>query len=160
MDILKAAILIACIMGVISCMVDIATPEGALKKQLKVIVSIILILAVFLPFMGNDFNLDFDDYGLRDDGTYEQMSEDFFVFFSGLAVEEMEEVIASLIDDSGISIENVIINAEYDEYNSLEATKVIISAVAFEDKDKEVIRDIISERLPEAEIEFKVTDND
>ena len=81
MDILKAAILIACIMGVISCMVDIATPEGALKKQLKVIVSIILILAVFLPFMGNDFNLDFDDYGLRDDGTYEQMSEDFFEMY-------------------------------------------------------------------------------
>ena len=161
MGILKTSILVACIIGIISCMVDIATPEGAIKRQLKVTTSIILILAVFLPFIGNSPDLDFDEFhSLVDDGTYGQMSEDFMEMYSGMATEEMEEAIGELIGNEGIDIVNVVIESGYDEYNSLEANKVIITAIAFEDKDKEVVREIITQRLPDTEIEFKVSGND
>ena len=46
MNTVKSVIFIACIIGVITSMTDIATPEGTLKKQLRSVLAVILLLAV------------------------------------------------------------------------------------------------------------------
>ena len=40
MNTVKAVIFIACIIGVITSMTDIATPEGTLKKQLRSVLAV------------------------------------------------------------------------------------------------------------------------
>ncbi len=42
MNTVKSVIFIACIIGVITSMTDIATPEGTLKKQLRSVLAVIL----------------------------------------------------------------------------------------------------------------------
>ena len=51
MNIVKSVIFIACIIGVITSMTDIVTPEGTLKKQLRSVLAVILLLAVITPVM-------------------------------------------------------------------------------------------------------------
>lgn len=57
MNTVKAVIFIACIIGVITSMTDIATPEGTLKKQLRSVLAVILLLAVITPVMGHGFKV-------------------------------------------------------------------------------------------------------
>lgn len=63
MNTVKAVIFIACIIGVITSMTDIATPEGTLKKkQLRSVLAVILLLAVITPVMGHGFKVTLSDY--------------------------------------------------------------------------------------------------
>ena len=62
MNTVKAMIFIACIIGVITSMTDIATPEGTLKKQLRSVLAVILLLAVITPVMGHGFKVTLSDY--------------------------------------------------------------------------------------------------
>ena len=57
MNIVKSVIFIACIIGVITSMTDIVTPEGTLKKQLRSVLAVILLLAVITPVMGHGFKV-------------------------------------------------------------------------------------------------------
>ena len=57
MNTVKAVIFIACIIGVITSMTDIATPEGTLKKQLRSVLAVILLLAVITPVMGHGLQI-------------------------------------------------------------------------------------------------------
>ena len=65
MNTVKAVIFIACIIGVITSMTDIATPEGTLKKQLRSVLAVIFLLAVITPVMGHGFKVTLSDYSLQ-----------------------------------------------------------------------------------------------
>ena len=62
MNTVKAVIFIACIIGVITSMTDIATPEGTLKKQLRSVLAVILLLVVITPVMGYGFKVTLSEY--------------------------------------------------------------------------------------------------
>ena len=161
MDALKASIFAACIIGIISCMADIAMPGGRLKNQVKVITAIILILAVFLPFIDGNLDLKLDSMeSLTESDRYEDMTEEFQDMYLGMTSDKMGESIKELIRQGGIEIEKVVIVSDYGEYNSLEAQKVIITANELSDSDKEKIKQIISENLAEVEIEFSEEQDD
>ena len=55
MDTVKTIIYSACIIGVISTMIDIASPEGSLKKQTDIIIGLVLVMVVITPLMDSDF---------------------------------------------------------------------------------------------------------
>lgn len=155
MNILKTSIFVACIIGIISCLADIAAPKGTMKNQIKIITSLILILAVFTPFMGEEFDIDFKSLEkLTDTEKYQSMTEDFKDMYIGMTAEKMEEEIKRLIKEQNVDIEKVVIDSDYDEYNSLEVRKVTVYAESLTENEKETINRVIGENLPEAEIEF------
>lgn len=161
MNTLRTAIFSACIIGVISCMVDIAAPNGNLKNQVKTITAIILILAVFIPFVNSDFDFDFNGgESLTESDEYEAMTEEFKDIYLGMTSDKMAEAIENLIKQQGIDTKKVVIESNYDEYNSLEAEKVTVTAENLSNADKEKITKIINDNLPEAEVEYVELSND
>ncbi|MGN1134122.1 MAG: hypothetical protein ACI4RN_06670 [Oscillospiraceae bacterium] len=154
MNVLKASVLAACAVGIISAIAEIAAPES-MKKQLGTLTAIVLILAVFMPFLSKDVALDLKSFeNLADTEEYNSMQEEFGNMYLDISNENMQKELMRLIADENIDIENVVIDSYLNEYNSLEVKKVKVEGSGLSDNDKELIREIIADKLPDAEIEF------
>ena len=124
MDILKTAIFTACIIGIVSTLTDMATPNGRLKKQLSIILTMTLILGIFTPFVSSGFKLDLSGADLPDTDEYERYSEDFQDMYLTQSEENIKKALAGLLKNDGITADKIDIVSAIDEYNSLEIKKV------------------------------------
>lgn len=155
MNVLKTSIFAACIIGVVSCIADMTSSSGSLKKYMKIITAVLLVLSVFAPFIGNGFDLDLKSLEkLTDTREYQNMTDDFKNMYLDMTSEKMQQEIERLIRAENIDVQKVVIQSEYGEYNSLEAKKVTITANDLSASDKDKIDRIIGENLPDAEVEF------
>ena len=160
MDILKTSIFTACIIGIVSSFTDIAAPEGALKKQMKVILTMILILGIFTPFLSGGFKLDLNAADkLVDQDEYEDLSENFQEMYLNRSTENIKDVLTNLIKQQGITVKKTVIDSQLDEYNSLEIKKVTVYLQNSSQSDRDKITAIISENLPQTEVEFAEEDS-
>lgn len=155
MNVLKTSIFAACIIGVVSCIADMTSSTGSLKKYMKIITAILLVLVVFAPFIGNGFSLDVKSLKkLTDTTSYQKMTDEFKSMYLGMTSDKMEQEIERLIKAENIDVQKVVIQSEYGEYNSLEAKKVTVTEQGLSASDKDKIARIIGENLPDAEVEF------
>lgn len=160
MDILKTSIFTACIIGIVSSFTDIAAPEGALKKQMKVILTMILILGIFTPFLSGGFKLDLNAADkLVDQDEYEDLSENFQEMYLNRSTENIKDVLTNLIEQQGVTVKKTVIDSQLDEYNSLEIKKVTVYLQNSSQSDRDKITAIISENLPQTEVEFAEEDS-
>lgn len=160
MGILKASILTACIIGVVSSFTDMAAPDGKLKKQLSIILALILILGIFTHFVRGGFKLDLSDsFDLKSTDEYEELNKGFRDMYTEQSEENMQQALEELLKNEGISINSIDIVSTLDEYNSLEIEKVRVYISDITDKQKEKIKEIIGDNLPETEVEFIVEDS-
>lgn len=155
MNILKISIFAACVIGIISSIVDIAQPNGTLKNHMKLITALILILAVFTPFMGKGFDIDFDSLGkFADADEYAEMTEDFKSMYLNMSNDKIEETLKKMFEKENIEIKKIVIDTEYSEYNSLEVKKVMVVGEYFSESERSKINEIIKECLPESDVEI------
>lgn len=160
MDILKSAILTACVVGVVSSLIDMAAPEGKLKKQFALILALVLILGIFAPFVSEGFKLDLNSVeDLMESDEYEKLNEDFEQMYIERSSENVEEVISEQIKQRGITIDKIVIESELGEYNSLEIKKVMVYENGVTDMEQQEIKKIIKESLPDSEIIFVKEDS-
>lgn len=160
MDILKTSIFTACIIGIVSSFTDIAAPEGVLKKQMKVILTMILILGIFTPFLSGGFKLDLNAADkLVDQEEYEDLSENFQEMYLNRSTENIKDVLINLIEHQGITVKKTVIDSHLNEYNSLEIKKVTVYLQNSSQSDRDKITAIISENLPQTEVEFAEEDS-
>lgn len=160
MEVLKTAIFTACIIGIVSSFTDIAAPSGSLRNQLKIILTMILILGMFTPFLGSGFKFDLDGIEeLIQREEYENLTEDFQNMYLNQSSENIESVITDLIKKQGIDIEQLVIDSQLNEYNSLEIKKVTVYLNEPTQSQKDTIISIINENLPGSEVEFAEEDN-
>ena len=107
MNTVKAVIFIACIIGVITSMTDIATPEGTLKKQLRSVLAVIFLLAVITPVMGHGFKVTLSDYTeLADLPEFDSVSTATKLYYLSESESRLEEYFLDKLNKNGI--ENVI----------------------------------------------------
>lgn len=151
----KTAILTASIVGIVSTFADFAAPSESMKKQLKMIITLVLILALFTPFIGTEFRISIDGIdALSDDSSYEQLSEDFTDYYLNLTNSNIEQSLISQLKAEKIYADKIRIYSEADEYNSIEITKAEVYAENLSENTKEKIIDLIGAALPDAEIVF------
>jgi hypothetical protein len=151
----KTAILTASIVGIVSTFADFAAPSESMKKQLKMIITLVLILALFTPFIGTEFRISIDGIdALSDDSSYEQLNEDFTDYYLNLTNSNIEQSLISQLKAEKIYADKIRIYSEADEYNSIEITKAEVYAENLSENTKEKIIDLIGAALPDAEIVF------
>ena len=151
----KTAILTASIVGIVSTFADFAAPSESMKKQLKMIIALVLILALFTPFIGTEFRISIDGIdALSDDSSYEQLNEDFTDYYLNLTNSNIEQSLISQLKAEKIYADKIRIYSEADEYNSIEITKAEVYAENLSENTKEKIIDLIGAALPDAEIVF------
>lgn len=155
MNILKISIFSACIIGIISSIAEIAMPNGTLRNQMKLITALILILAVFTPFMGKGFDIDFESLEkFSDADEYTEMTEEFKSMYLNMSNEKIEETLLNLLRKENIMAKKVVIDSDYGEYNSLEVKKATVTGEYFTDSEKKAIREILKECLPNSDVEI------
>ena len=151
MDTIKAVIFTACIVGVITSLTDIAAPEGSLKKQLRSVLAVILVLAVITPIMGQGFKVTLSDYTeLSDLPEFDNISTVTELYYLSESESRLEEYFGDKLNKNGIENVRVDITANINEYNEIEITQV--RAYSMQTSDRELIKKLISEDLPEAEV--------
>lgn len=151
MNTVKAVIFTACIVGVITSLTDIAAPEGSLKKQLRSVLAVILVLAVITPIMGQGFKVTLSDYTeLSDLPEFDNISTVTELYYLSESESRLEEYFRDKLNKNGIENVTVDITADINEYNEIEITKV--RAYPMQTSDRELIKKLISEDLPEAEV--------
>ncbi|MGN1113718.1 MAG: hypothetical protein ACI4RC_01195 [Oscillospiraceae bacterium] len=154
MNVLKASVLAACAVGIISAIAEIAAPEN-MKKQLGAMTAIVLILAVFIPFLSKDVTLDLKSFeSLADTEEYNAMQEEFGNMYLNISNENMQKELMRLIESENIDIRNIVLDSYLNEYNSIEVKRVKVECSSLSDYDKEQVRGIVADKLPDAEIEF------
>lgn len=151
MNTVKAVIFTACIIGVITSLTDIAAPEGTLKKQLRSVLAVILLLAVITPVMGHGFKVTLSDYTeLSDLPEFDGVSTAAELYYLSESESRLEEYFRDKLNKNGIENVRVDITTDINEYNEIEITKV--RAYPMQTSDRELIKKLISEDLPEAEV--------
>ena len=151
MDTVKTIIYSACIVGVVSSMIEIASPEGTMKKQLDLILGLVLVMVVITPFMSSDFKFRLNDYTVSyDKKIYDDIKsyENNLVFEN--ARKELSEYFQKKLADNGVDCKDVIITLELDEYNQIEITKVQVHSTQ---QDKQEINKLILSELPKTQVE-------
>ena len=121
MNTVKSVIFIACIIGVITSMTDIATPEGTLKKQLRSVLAVILLLAVITPVMGHGFKVTLSDYTeLADLPEFDNVSTATKLYYLSESESRLEEYFLDKLHKYGIENVRVDITTDINQYNEIE----------------------------------------
>ena len=155
MNVLKSAVFAACVIGVISSIAGIATPNGHAKRQLRLITSLVLILSVVTPFLGKGFDIDLEGLKkLTDTKLYSELNGEFEDMYQSMTNEQLSREIERQITAEGIDVKKVVIQNAGGEYNSIEAVKVTVSADEMNDERAQRINRIVKEALPDAEVEI------
>ena len=151
MDTVKTIIYSACIVGVVSSIIEIASPEGTMKKQLDLILGLVLVMVVITPFMSSDFKFRLNDYTVSYD---KKIYDDIKAYENSLVFEnarkELSDYFQKKLADNGIDCKDVIITLELDEYNQIEITKVQVHSTK---QDKQKINKLILSELPKTQVE-------
>lgn len=150
MDIVRTIIYSACVIGVISTFVEMSAPEGSMKKQLELILGIVLMLAVITPFMKSDFRIRLSDYACEYD---KKLSASISTYETQTVLNEasraVKEYITGKLRDNGIETEDIIITLELDEYNQIEIRKVQVKTQSLEANK---ISELIHSELAKTEV--------
>ena len=127
---------------------------------MKVILTMILILGIFTPFLSGGFKLDLNAADkLVDQEEYEDLSENFQEMYLNRSTENINAVLTKLIEQQGITVKKTVIDSQLNEYNSLEIKKVTVYLQNSSQSDRDKITAIISENLPQTEVEFAEEDS-
>ena len=150
MGTIKTVVCAVCVIGVVSAMIDIVSPEGNLKKHLEMVVGIILLLTIIYPFTGKGFKISLSqEINTNNDSTmYNEIME-----YESKAVlektnEEMSAYLKNKLNSAGIPFKDVVIKSSKDEYNQI----VIQSVTIYADKEDERIEKIIASELKDTKI--------
>ena len=120
----------------------------------------ILILGIFTPFLSGGFKLDLNAADkLVDQEEYEDLSENFQEMYLNRSTENINAVLTKLIEQQGITVKKTVIDSQLNEYNSLEIKKVTVYLQNSSQSDRDKITAIISENLPQTEVEFAEEDS-
>ena len=143
MNTVKAVIFIACIIGVITSMTDIATPEGTLKKQLRSVLAVILLLAVITPVMGHGFKVTLSDYTeLADLPEFDSVSTATKLYYLSESESRLEEYFLDKLNKNGIENVRVDITIE------ITAVRVYLTKTS----DRGLVEKLIAEDLPDTQV--------
>lgn len=150
MDTVRTIIYSACVVGVVSTMIEIASPEGSLKKQLDLVIGLVLIMVVITPFMDSSFKFTLSDYTASYDKKIYQDIKDYehAVVFEN-AQRELTDYFRSKLSSSGINCSDIIITMQLNEYNQIEITKVQVSS---DEQNTQRITELINSELPQTEV--------
>ncbi len=150
MDTVKTVIFSACMIGIVSAMLDIAAPEGSLKKQLDTVIGLVLIMVVITPFLDKNYTFRLADYTADYD---KQLYSDIKSYENGVVLDQansaLTEYYAGKFASGGIKFKDIIINLKLNEYNQIEIEKVQVTA---EQKYTQQIESIIKSELPQTEV--------
>ncbi len=159
MGTVKTVILIACLLGVVSTMLDISAPEGSMKKQLSAVAGIVTLLAVFTPFTAEGFKLSFDELETGSGTAYysDDLDDDLESMMLGSAEKQYEEYFYNKLNKNGIKVSRVSVRLILNDSGEAEIASLKVSI--YDQTQTDTALDLIGEDLPDIKAEVVSEDN-
>jgi hypothetical protein len=157
METISKVIYSACVIGVVSTFIEIASPQGSVKKQLDLIVGIVLVLVVITPFMNKEFKIRLSDYTyVQDSKIYGELNEFSTQTVLNEARSKVSDYFRQKFNEDGIKYDDIIIKLELNEYNQIEIKRVTVKAQSGNEKR---IAQIVKKELPQTEVTVTAGDS-
>ena len=151
MDTVKSVILVACVMGIITTIFEISSPEGKLKNQLQILIGIITVLVVVTPFTENGFKISLDSFDFTENQNYytEKIENKLDNGILNSAIEKTEEYFRDKLNNNDIKVNDLKVNAYINSDDEIEINELYI---AVDEKHTDTATSIIKEDLPKVKI--------
>ena len=157
METISKVIYSACVIGVVSTFIEIASPQGSVKKQLDLIVGIVLVLVVITPFMNKEFKIRLSDYTyVQDSKIYGELNEFSTQTVLNEARSKVSDYFRQKFNEDGIKYDDIIIKLELNEYNQIEIKRVTVKAQSGNEKR---IAQLVKKELPQTEVTVTAGDS-
>ncbi len=128
MEMLKKVTLIGCLLGIAFSMVELAAPSEKMKKQIKIVTSVVLLISVMTPFLKDGLVISVSappDFST--DRNAIQMEEQVQQAYSSEINNSLERRAQAALQENGITVDNLCIVTETDEYNFLKVKEITMS---------------------------------
>lgn len=148
MDSVKQAVLIGCILGIAFSMIEMIIPDKALFKNVKLIMSIIMLVSIINPFLKDGAVISVSSYESDAQLSSAELQESIDKAY----IKEIENKVKKSLElyflKNEIEADKLVIVTEVDEYNYLEVNKISLY-VAEKDRDKtlDLIKILLGENV-------------
>lgn len=152
MSSLKTAVFIGCMLGIAFALIKSLVPEKKIFKNLKMIMSLVLLVSVITTFSNEEFDFSFEAYRadaqVNSDELQKKLDEAYVMEIEN----RIEKNVGLYFLKNEIEAKKLVIDTRVDEYNFLEVEKVRVS-VADNDAQKalELLRTLLGN---DVEVEF------
>ena len=136
----SSLIAVACFVSLAISFVDMICPEKKFDKQLKVIFSLVFVIAVINPLIKQDITLDFPEFDMVSEGF--SFEEERYTDEVIKQIEKnIEEGLKTELIEKGIYTEEISVTVNISDNNSISITKVIFYTETSE-KEEEICAEI------------------
>lgn len=141
---------IACGISIVISMLDIITPEGKFKKQIRLIFAIVFIICIINPILHS--KIDFSQFkpeDIKETSQYKMVQETFYSSLSENYTDNLEKALMQKLNINEIKPNEIKVNVNISEDNCIDISEVkIVLAYKYkssESKVKTLIKDQIGD---------------
>lgn len=139
---------IACFISIAMSMLDMITPEGKFKKQVRLIFALVFIIAIVNPILHGHFNFKLDDIvDIKETSEYLMVTDTFYNSLAENYSDNIEQVLNQKLLINEIKANEISVNVNISEDNCIDINEVkIVLAVRLKDKadkTKEIVKNEI-----------------
>lgn len=159
METVKSLTMTICFVGIAITMLDIITPGEKLKKQMRVVYSLVILLTVATPIMRGDIKLDFSDItAIESTQAYIEVEEAYQKSLENQFVENIRLAIEQKLLVKNINAEEILISINKEDNNCISISEVnIVLAVQDINKSSEAIS-IVQNELGNLPVNIKTAE--
>ncbi|MFT3950898.1 MAG: hypothetical protein QM689_02900 [Oscillospiraceae bacterium] len=148
METMKAAILIACLVGTALAVADALIPGEKLRGVMRVVFTMTMIMAVASPFLHGGVSLNLPDKeSLAASASYKQAQQDTAALVIAEVNDTVADYLAGRLAQKSLSVEKISIVSETDEYNCIEIKQALVTMRRENLEQTGAIRDVIAYEL-------------
>lgn len=153
MDTLKAVALIGSLLGIAFTMIEIVIPGDKLKKQIRTVMSMVMLIAVMTPFVKEGLVISvFENTDITEINETKELQSRIDEYYIIETQKQLEGSLRAYLREIEIEADNLVIDTEINEYNFLEVKSVSLSVT---DNEREAAETLIKSLIGEqAEVIF------
>ncbi len=157
MELIKSVTASFCFVGLAATIFDYISPSEGFRLNIKQILALILIISMLTPFLGSDLELRIPKLNeITDLKEYNELNESVNKSYENILKKTLENKVLEKLQIVDRNIKKVVIQADVDEYNSIEVekTEIYIKAKEISEEKKEKIEEELKNNIGESKVEF------
>ncbi len=155
MSFLKNAVLTVCMLSVISTLFMMLVPDR-FRRDIKSVISLIAAVAIVTLILGADFSDLGTDFNSIE---FQQSTASRNRLIQSEVESRAADIIASFLEENGISCKNIAVRTTIDGQNSIFITETDILLDSSEKEREQFVRSIIAERVGDIEVKIRYEDS-
>lgn len=157
MELIKSVTASFCFVGLAATIFDYISPSEGFRLNIKQILALILIISMLTPFLGSDLELRIPKLNeITDLKEYNELNESVNKSYENVLKKTLENKVLEKLQIVDRNIKKVVIQADVDEYNSIEVekTEIYIKAKEISEEKEEKIEEELKNNIGESKVEF------